>query len=406
MHSLAFWTSRQALLNIGGGLLLTFQLSAQSLPTDVGTTVNGFQDDFEGTSLGTNWVVQGTSNYLVSDGVLHVLPGTGDPDHLLCELPGYDNTVQEVLARIRIVNFGSGNAVYGGVGVGVDGSTGEGIDFVFRNGSSEGQSNQHMAFLDDYVAWGPGLGFAWKTNQWYWVRLRQEPNAASQGSTNDVFAKVWLGDGTVSEPANWQLAWDYTPGVGATRSGFAGITAGCFGALVQFDVDYILIKASGLPPIQVEPNLSPQIVVTDTPFPPAGAAVPALQSIEVQFSPGVSGVTASDLLINNVPAANVTAYSPSLWVFGFPEPAMGTVQVNWAPTQNIWCPAAGTNILVQGNWTYSLNRLALPSSLEISEFMASNKNTLLDEDGDSSDWIEIHNGTGAAVNLWRLVTDR
>jgi CotH kinase protein/Lamin Tail Domain/Fn3 associated/Concanavalin A-like lectin/glucanases superfamily len=37
--------------------------------------------------------------------------------------------------------------------------------------------------------------------------------------------------------------------------------------------------------------------------------------------------------------------------------------------------------------------------LVISEFMADNEATLLDEDGDSSDWIEIHNPTGAAISL-------
>jgi hypothetical protein len=38
-------------------------------------------------------------------------------------------------------------------------------------------------------------------------------------------------------------------------------------------------------------------------------------------------------------------------------------------------------------------------SLVISEFMASNQDTLDDEDGDSEDWIEIFNQSGVAVNL-------
>src|SRR5438067_5495493 len=45
----------------------------------------------------------------------------------------------------------------------------------------------------------------------------------------------------------------------------------------------------------------------------------------------------------------------------------------------------------------------------ITEFMASNSSTLMDEDGDSSDWIEIHNPDPAAVNLngWFLTdTDK
>ncbi|MEZ5301095.1 MAG: lamin tail domain-containing protein [Verrucomicrobiales bacterium] len=43
-------------------------------------------------------------------------------------------------------------------------------------------------------------------------------------------------------------------------------------------------------------------------------------------------------------------------------------------------------------------------SLTISEFLAANDGTLLDEDGDDSDWIEIHNTTGAALSLagWSL----
>ncbi|MBS0664583.1 MAG: CotH kinase family protein [Verrucomicrobia bacterium] len=46
----------------------------------------------------------------------------------------------------------------------------------------------------------------------------------------------------------------------------------------------------------------------------------------------------------------------------------------------------------------------LPASPVISEFMASNKTTLVDEDGDYSDWIEIHNPDSTAVSLagWYL----
>ncbi len=43
----------------------------------------------------------------------------------------------------------------------------------------------------------------------------------------------------------------------------------------------------------------------------------------------------------------------------------------------------------------------------ISEFMASNNNTLLDGDGNSPDWIEIHNAGDQAINLqgWSLTDD-
>ena len=55
----------------------------------------------------------------------------------------------------------------------------------------------------------------------------------------------------------------------------------------------------------------------------------------------------------------------------------------------------------------NLEVVELPSTLIISEFMASNDTTLNDGDGNSSDWIEIHNFGAAPVNLggWHL-TDR
>jgi len=55
----------------------------------------------------------------------------------------------------------------------------------------------------------------------------------------------------------------------------------------------------------------------------------------------------------------------------------------------------------------SLNAILSAQSVVISEFMASNDNTLDDEDGDSEDWIEIFNQSAAAVNLtgWHLTDD-
>ena len=46
--------------------------------------------------------------------------------------------------------------------------------------------------------------------------------------------------------------------------------------------------------------------------------------------------------------------------------------------------------------------LAASAQVRITEFMASNTDTLLDEDGDSSDWIELQNTTSTNVNLLNL----
>ncbi len=47
------------------------------------------------------------------------------------------------------------------------------------------------------------------------------------------------------------------------------------------------------------------------------------------------------------------------------------------------------------------------AQVEISEFMASNEQTLFDEDGEAEDWIELHNNGVTAVNLngWHLTDD-
>ena len=53
------------------------------------------------------------------------------------------------------------------------------------------------------------------------------------------------------------------------------------------------------------------------------------------------------------------------------------------------------------------DRHLLAGDLIISEFMASNKTTLQDEDGDFPDWVEIYNPTNADMNLngWHLTDD-
>jgi hypothetical protein len=91
-------------------LSITLPAFAQTqLPKEVGTTVNGFQDDFDSTTLNTNWAVAGANVFSVSNGLLHISSASGDPNHLLYESPGYDNTVQEVLARVRVLSYGTGN---------------------------------------------------------------------------------------------------------------------------------------------------------------------------------------------------------------------------------------------------------------------------------------------------------
>jgi hypothetical protein len=141
--------------------------------------------------------------------------------------------------------------------------------------------------------------------------------------------------------------------------------------------------------------------------PPATATVREAVEIEVVFSEPVTNVDSADLLINGAPATAVTAVGPDHYLFRFPEPPAGAVRVDWSPDHGITDQAHLANRFAGRGWTWSFAPNAPPPDITISEFMASNRRTLRDEDGDTSDWIEIRNLGSTAENLsgWSL-TDK
>ncbi|MEW6158352.1 MAG: lamin tail domain-containing protein [Verrucomicrobiota bacterium] len=142
-------------------------------------------------------------------------------------------------------------------------------------------------------------------------------------------------------------------------------------------------------------------------IPTPGATVRDLTQIEIAFSEDVTGVDASDLLINGQGATNLVPFNASQYVFEFPEPPAGSVQVAWKGNHGIRDLSAAGNAFTGGSWTYNLNPNAPPPGVNISEFLTDNRDTINDEDGDASDWIEIHNaGTvTASLNGWYLTDD-
>jgi len=152
-------------------------------------------------------------------------------------------------------------------------------------------------------------------------------------------------------------------------------------------------------------DLAPPVV--ERLLPPAGALVRSLRSIEVLFNEPVAGVDAADLLVNGQPATELEAFSERQYVFHFPEPASGTVEVAWAADHGITDRAGTPHPFAGGQWSYTLDPNAPPPGIIISEFMADNDETLRDEDGDPVDWIELHNAGDVTVDLsgWHL-TDR
>lgn len=134
-------------------------------------------------------------------------------------------------------------------------------------------------------------------------------------------------------------------------------------------------------------------------YPTAGATVRELLSIEVEFSEGVTGVDAGDLLINGIGATNVSPATPSQYVFTFPKQPTGPVTVAFRKGHGITDLAGTPHPFGGGSWTYTVDPELRPPGLEISEFMADNQKGIRDEDGDRTDWIEIHNGANETQSL-------
>jgi hypothetical protein len=152
--------------------------------------------------------------------------------------------VHEILALVRIVSDPAGefDGFRGGVTVASNIGDGQGINLLFREPNQNGNGN-HFNLLDDLRAWGPSTdpnigGDAWVEGEYKWIRLLQN-------SSGTNFAKIWDA-GTTPEPVNFDLSWSQR-----NRSGLAGLTTNSIAGQAVLEVDYVLIKADGLPPITV-----------------------------------------------------------------------------------------------------------------------------------------------------------
>ena len=133
--------------------------------------------------------------------------------------------------------------------------------------------------------------------------------------------------------------------------------------------------------------------------PPASSTVGELSHIETIFDENVSGVDAADLLVNGIPAAEVMQVSPRDYVFKFPQPPAGLVQVSWAANSGIVDWASTPNSFAGASWNYTLDLTQPAASVVLSEFMAQNDHGIRDNDGTRSDWIELLNRGTSPVNL-------
>ncbi|HEY0550222.1 MAG TPA: Ig-like domain-containing protein, partial [Verrucomicrobiae bacterium] len=103
-------------------------------------------------------------------------------------------------------------------------------------------------------------------------------------------------------------------------------------------------------------NPSAPIVIAQTPL--ASTTITGLTSIAVTFSEAVTGVNASDLLVNGVAPTGLTASSTSNYIFTFPQPAFGAVTVRFTTNsgiQDLEIPANSLDSTRPANqWNYTL----------------------------------------------------
>ncbi len=104
--------------------------------------------------------------------------------------------------------------------------------------------------------------------------------------------------------------------------------------------------------------------------PPSGASLSTLTFIRVVFSERVVGVDAADLLVNGVPATQVTG-TTSNYLFTVVQPIAGTVNITWAADHGITDVGYPENLPFDetapgATWTYNLLDIAPPTVLSVS----------------------------------------
>ena len=134
--------------------------------------------------------------------------------------------------------------------------------------------------------------------------------------------------------------------------------------------------------------------------PVASSALSRLSNIKVTFSEPVSGVNASDLLVNGVPATAVEGSGRGPYKFDLGPLVNGTLNVGWAGGHGIEDQSPARNALTGAGWSYHLdtNRV-FTGQVVLNEIMFNPQGANADEE-----YVELLNLGASSVNLtgWRV----
>jgi len=143
--------------------------------------------------------------------------------------------------------------------------------------------------------------------------------------------------------------------------------------------------------------------------PRPGLTVRNLAVVEISFTEPVSGIDATDLLANGIPAHNVKGEASGPYRFEFASVGAGSVRISWAINHGIHDQAGAANPLETQEWQLKVDPDFAVPGLRINEILTANvaATGFKDEDGELQDWIEIYNPGTEAANLdgWSLTDD-
>lgn len=144
--------------------------------------------------------------------------------------------------------------------------------------------------------------------------------------------------------------------------------------------------------------------------PAIGSHLQNLDLVEVFFNRPVTGDLASFITFLRMQDRGARWFKDVTFrqfVYGYQEIAPGVVGATWATNTEIWSLQSESNRFEGNPWQYTLDPGSGAAQVVINEVVSHNTGGLKDEDGDRPDWIEIHNGSSASMNLrgWHLTDD-
>ena len=142
-------------------------------------------------------------------------------------------------------------------------------------------------------------------------------------------------------------------------------------------------------------------------FPLPNQSLREFSMVEVSFSEPVSGVDATDLMVNGVASLSVEGVGTGPYVFTFQSQSGGSLTLDWAAENGIEDSASEPNGLQGSSWDYQVDPKVTYDGVVISEMMAGNQSGIFDDERDRVDWIELHNTSKVTVDLsgWALSDD-